>query len=542
MRTILDPALFLATPEVVLLLVPLSLIAVYLHRKSSEFTTRSAGRPLPPGPRGLPILGNLFDLPKASPWVGYREMSKKYGNLVCLQVLGRSILLIHDPKIASDLLEKRSVVNSSRALSTAVEMAGWAWSMAFMPYGQWWRRHRRVFWQYFHPGAIFEYQGVLEQGAYRLLSRLLTTPENFEEHLRYALGTSICKAAHGLDIAEKDDQRMEIFERALKSVDVLIEGATVLEYMPFLTAIPTWLPGTGFLRRLAEDRKYAHMLRELPWTQAKEMATNGTSSNSMASAILEKISRLDPASVLEEEGIAMSATGMAYAAGLDTQYAALQSLFPALSLHPEVQRKARAELDSVVGPNRLPTFADRDALPYVGAIVKELLRWHCVVPLGIAHCSIADDEYGGYFIPEGTTILVNSWAITHDPERYPEPDMFMPERFLKEGKLDTDAIDPAGVVFGFGRRYVILYLMCAICPGRYFADATFFIFVACVLHVFDITPPLDEDGCAIKIEPRATAGLISYLEDSRCTIRPRSSSAEELIRRTALEESATLSL
>ena len=64
---------------------------------------------------------------------------------------------------------------------------------------------------------------------------------------------------------------MKIFERALKSVDVLVEGSTVLEYMPFLAAIPTWLPGTGFLRQLAEHRKYAHLLRELPWTQAKEM-------------------------------------------------------------------------------------------------------------------------------------------------------------------------------------------------------------------------------------------------------------------------------
>nr|VWO95115.1 N/A [Ganoderma boninense] len=533
MGTILDPALFLATPEVVLLLVSLSLIAVYLHQKFSEFSARSAGRPLPPGPPGIPILGNLFALPRISPWIGYRELSRKYGNLVCLQVLGRSILVINNTKIASDFLEKRSVVNSSRAVSTAVEMAGWEWSMAFMPYGQWWRRHRRVFWQYFHPGAIPKYQGVLEHGASRLLSRLLATPENFEEHLRYALGTSICKAAHGLDIAEKDDTRMVIFERALKSVDILVEGATVLEYMPFLTAIPTWLPGTGFLRRLAEDKKYAHMLRELPWTQAKEMVTSGASSNSMASAILDKISRLDPASAREEEGIAMSATGMAYAAGLDTQFAALQSLFPALSLHPEVQQKARAELDGVVGPDRLPTFADRDALPYVDAVVKELLRWHSAVPLGIAHTSIADDEYGGYFIPKGTAILVNLWAITHDPERYPEPDRFVPERFLKDGKPDVNAIDPAGVVFGFGRR---------VCPGRYFTDATLFIFVACVLHVFDITPPLDEDGRPIKIEPRATAGLISYLEDSRCTIRPRSSSAEELIRRAALEESAALPL
>ncbi|KAM5539391.1 hypothetical protein V8D89_006843 [Ganoderma adspersum] len=531
MGTILNAALILATPNIAFILVPLSLIVIYLHRKSSEFATRSAGRPLPPGPPGLPILGNLFDLPKGSPWHGYKELSRSYGDIVGLQVLGRSILLINDANIASDLLERRSVINSSRPVSTAVEMVGWEWSIAFMPYGQWWRRHRRVFWQYFHPGAIPKYQDVLEQGAHRLLSRLLKTPENFEEHIRYALGTSICKAAHSLDIAEKDDRRMEIFERALKSVDVLIEGATVLEYMPFLTAIPTWLPGTGFLRRLAEDKKYAHMLRELPWTQAKEMVANGISSNSMASAILDNISRLDPASALEEEHVAMSATGMAYA-GERSQYAALQSFFPALSLHPEVQQKARAELDRVIGPTRLPTFADRDALPYVGAVVKELLRWHSAVPLGIAHCSIADDEYQGYFIPEGTAILVNLWAITHDPERYPEPERFIPERFLKDDKLDTNAIDPTGVVFGFGRR---------ICPGRYFADATLFIFVACVLHVFDITPPLDEEGRPIKIEPRATAGLISYLEDSRCTIRPRSSDAEELVRRTTLEEAVRLS-
>ncbi len=129
----------------------------------------------------------------------------------------------------------------------------------------------------------------------------------------------------------------------------------------------------------------------------------------------------------------------------------------------------------MVGPHRLPTFTDRDALPYVGAVVKELLRWHSSVPLGVARCSVADDEYAGYFIPADTTILVNSWyvqfasvstgssdaalrAITHDPERYPEPDRFIPERFLKDGKLDTDVTDPTGVVFGFGRRYVILRL------------------------------------------------------------------------------------
>ena len=78
-------------------------------------------------------------------------------------------------------------------------------------------------------------------------------------------------------------------------------------------------------------------------------------------------------------------------------------------LHPDIQRKAQKELDSVVGPDRLPKFSDRDALPYINAIVKECSRWHSVFPLGIAHRSINDEEYNGFLIPKGS-ILVNPTA------------------------------------------------------------------------------------------------------------------------------------
>ena len=72
-------ALSLPTPIVVLPLVPLILVFIYLSKKSSEFAARSQGRPLPPGPPGIPVLGNLFDLPKSSPWLGYRDICQKYG-------------------------------------------------------------------------------------------------------------------------------------------------------------------------------------------------------------------------------------------------------------------------------------------------------------------------------------------------------------------------------------------------------------------------------------------------------------------------------
>lgn len=80
-----------------------------------------------------------------------------------------------------------------------------------------------------------------------------------------------------------------------------------------------------------------------------------------------------------------------------------------MALYPEVQRKARDEIDRVIGPGRLPTIADRGRLPYVDAIGKEIFRWHPAVTMGIPHMSTADDMYDGYYIPKGSIILPNIW-------------------------------------------------------------------------------------------------------------------------------------
>ena len=81
-----------------------------------------------------------------------------------------------------------------------------------------------------------------------------------------------------------------------------------------------------------------------------------------------------------------------------------------MALHPEVQKKAQAELDAVVGPTRLPNFEDRKSLVYIEAVVKEALRWHNVTPLGIAHVTREDDEFGGYFVPAGSVMVSNIWS------------------------------------------------------------------------------------------------------------------------------------
>lgn len=89
----------------------------------------------------------------------------------------------------------------------------------------------------------------------------------------------------------------------------------------------------------------------------------------------------------------------------------LQAVLLALCLHPDVLKKAQAELDAVVGPTRLPEFSDSDSLIYLNAVIKETFRWFNVIPLGVPHCTTADDELNGFFIPKGTVLLPNVWSV-----------------------------------------------------------------------------------------------------------------------------------
>ena len=93
----------------------------------------------------------------------------------------------------------------------------------------------------------------------------------------------------------------------------------------------------------------------------------------------------------------------------------MRVFFLAMALYPEAQKKAQAELDRVIGPSRLPDFSDRDSLPYVHALVKEVLRWHVGTPTSLPHASIQDDVYNGYLIPGGSIVLPNLWYVPGYP-------------------------------------------------------------------------------------------------------------------------------
>lgn len=203
-----------------------------------------------------------------------------------------------------------------------------------------------------------------------------------------------------------------------------------------------------------------------------------------------------------------------------------------MALYPDVQRKAQDELDRVVGCNKLPTFADREQLPYIDALVKEVLRWHTVGPMGLPHTSTQDDIYEGYFIPKGSMFLPNIWfvlfilthdqssdtgrAFTHDPNVYKDPMVFNPERFLGP----TPEPDPHTIAFGFGRR---------ICPGRILADRTVYLGIAKSLAVFNFGKSTEDQ------QPLFLPGVISHPAPYKLNITPRSPEHEELIRSVEID-------
>lgn len=166
----------------------------------------------------------------------------------------------------------------------------------------------------------------------------------------------------------------------------------------------------------------------------------------------------------------------------------MKSFVLAMVLYPEAQKIAQAEIDAVVGQDRLPTFEDRDKLPYIRALAPELLRWAPVTPQGVSHRAMREDVYEGYRIPKGAAILVNFVSLSLGKEMHPDPLEFKPERFLGPSPQSH----PRKFSFRFGRRR---------CRGLHLVEASLYLNITCVLAAFTIAKPLDERGKEITPLP-----------------------------------------
>ncbi|KAI9467400.1 cytochrome P450 [Lactarius psammicola] len=472
--------------------------------------------PYPPGPKSFPVVGNLFSMPSREEWITYRKWSEESGSdVIHANVIGSHIIILNSMKAANELLEKRSSIYSDRPPLVAIqELFGMDYNIALARYGPAWRHSRREFQANLGPADLEAYQPLEQQAVHRLLRNLLSSPDKFMQHLRHMAGQVILSIAYGIDVLPENDPYVADAENVLHAFAVsTTKEAMLLDLIPWLIKMPSWFPGARYKRYAREWYPIVVGAVKTTYDKVKNELAAGTATPSVAAKL---ISKLDEDSTEEDLWVARAVPGTMYMAGADTTVSVLQIFILAMTLYPEVQRKAQAEIDQVVGNSRLPDFSDQDALPYVQAVLKEVLRWHPVAPLGGPRKIIESDIYDGYFIPAGSTIIPNTWGMMHDPAVFAEPDRFQPERWLA-----PDAPAFPNQVFGFGARQ---------CPGRILARASVWSNIAGILAAFDITPT--EDG---PPEEAYSSGAVSYVKPFRCNIQPRSEAAASLVRATESE-------
>ncbi|KAI0341374.1 cytochrome P450 [Trametopsis cervina] len=486
---------------------------------------------IPPGPPGLPLVGNAFQIPSDRQWLKFDQWIKEYGDVVHLNVTGQSTVVLGSLQAAAELLDNRGLMYSDRPPAVmAGELVGWNLGLGYSPgpHSPRFREFRRMFQQFMGPRAAQDPTLLLAQtqNAAKLMLRLLDGPEEFITHVRQSTGALILRLAFGYEVSEdhKEDKLVKIAETAMQGFARASEPGTFLvDTIPVLKHVPSWFPGAGFQKEAARMRRDREELYDVPYDFVKScMGGTDTPTSFVSFHLTEK-----EAPTAEREELIKAAAASLYSGGADTTPSSLASFILAMTLYPHVQARAQAEVESVIGPagQRLPSFSDRPHLPYVEAIVLELLRWNPAVPLGLAHQLTQDDVYRGYRLKKGTVVWANIWTMLHDETVFPRPLEFRPERFLdKNGAIRplSKAEDP-NLGFGFGRR---------ICPGMYFADNSIFIAVAMMLGFFNISKATDENGREIIPEVEYD-GFISHPRPFKCNIKPRSSATEALIRDAA---------
>ncbi|ESK94724.1 cytochrome p450 [Moniliophthora roreri MCA 2997] len=494
-----------------------SALAIYLLAQILRRKPR-----LPPGPPGYPIIGNIFDIPQNEGWIVYKDMSRIYDSeILHFNMAGTSVIVVNSFDIARELFEKRSSIYSDRPRFPMMnELIGFDWHLGFMPYGDSWRDHRKLFHQEFQPPATLRHRPNELQATRHLLGKLLRSPSDFERHLRHMAGMIILSAAYGIDIQPQNDPYVAISEQALHAMACAGNNtAFLVDQLPFLKYVPEWFPGANFKRQAREWRETVSAMPQLPMDFVRRSTANGNAKDCIATRVLESMHE-DGSYSPEKEQLLQNVLAAIYAAGADTTVSALGTFILAMVLNPEIQKKGQAAVDEVTGGSRLPDFSDHHSIPYVDAMVKEVLRWKPVTPLAVPHLSTSDDEYKGYFIPKGSVVIGNSWAMLYDESLYgPRTDQYNPDRFMKDGELNPDIKHPE-MAFGFGRRQ---------CPGQDMAESSIWITIASILACFDISKAVDENGVPIEPSGEYTSGMLCYPCPFPCTIHPRSSRAEVLI-------------
>ncbi|KIX94575.1 uncharacterized protein Z520_09621 [Fonsecaea multimorphosa CBS 102226] len=445
----------------------------------------------PPSPPGARLFsghshiytGQVTNNPSESQLV---KWAQELGEIYQIQMGTQRWVVLSSPEAIKEVFDRQGNLTSSRGVNrVAMGVLSGGYRMLFMPYGKQWRDIRAIVHRCLTVKSADGMKPSQDLESRRYLYDLLIEPANFWNHVKRYSTSVIMYATYGRRIVTVDDPVLNdiytetgIFAECFGQIH-LVDQYPVLEKLP--KALQWW-------RKKYEPYHQKELQLWLGlWKALQTQMAKGIRTGCFA----EKFMEVDYPKMGISENQAAYVAGTMIEAGSDTTQLTLNSLILGLVAFPETVEKAHRELDNVVG-HRMPTFEDFNQLPYIRAMVKEVLRWRTASNDHFQHFSTGDVVYKDYFIPAGSCIVGNVWALNFDPVLFPDPQRFYPDRYLDTVANSLTAGECLNVQdprqrdhwgFGAGRR---------VCAGYNLAENSLFILTARLLWAFDVKAPIDE--------------------------------------------------
>ncbi|KAF9262833.1 cytochrome P450 [Marasmius fiardii PR-910] len=478
-----------------------------------KFLTTSS-KLLAPGPRGIPIFGNVLQVPTVKTWIYFQELASQYGSIFRLNLAGNEVLVLNSPEDAEELLGRRSHNYSSRPpLIYAGKYQSKNKRLVLLPYGKQLKRQRAAFTQMVQPKAIGGYEIVQEQEAVKLLYDMLIRPQDATRNSRRFAASLVFHLSYGGNLTDDDEDLDAVTEVLAGFVRDTYPGSHLVDSFPILDLLPG--PFAPWRREALKKHRHEMKLYQKLALQVKQKMDQGDIGvECFAARLWDQAARGE----VDLEELSYLA-GSAFEAGTDTSTGTMQWFIMAMVLYPDTMRKARAELDSILGSDGscMPGFSHFGLLPYCAALVKEVFRWGTAAPGGFPHLSDAAD------IPKNTMVIPCIYSMHHNEAEFPDSYSFKPERFLNDqgSPFEPSSLLEGHYSFGFGRRK---------CPGQHLGAKSIWIGVVRLLWAFDISPQTDTRGNVIKVDPNdCTSGMTSRPNDFPFKLTPRSENHRQTI-------------
>ena len=484
--------------EAVVLLAPTFILLYFL-----VVQRWSRAMKLPPGPRQLPLIGNLLDM-RTFNHVTMEALAKQYGSIYMMNIMGHKVFVITEIDLAWEALVRKGNIFAGRSDSYISQtLFQGKQGIIFGDYGARWKLLRKVV----HSALRMFGNGIenLEKKTQREVDEMCRrfresrgVPTDPAKLIKLAIMNVICVCLFETRFNEGDKCLEDMFEMNEEAF-YLAGSAVLLELLPFMKFLPL-----GIHKRIKRNIDLREKLFSKKFQERKQTYQEGTIRD-VTDALIKALNdaELEDCKVkgILDEGYLRNTLIDLTTAGSDTSASFLRWSFLYMAAFPQVQANIHRQLDDVIGRDRQPRLEDRINLPYVEATIMEVMRCSSFANATLPHRVRSDTTIGKYDIPENSEVIFDLKAIHHDPNHWKDPDAFDPTRFLDE---DGSFICPATLSFlpfGGGPRG---------CLGQMLAKIEMFLFFTCVLQQFSFelppgSPPPDLDP---PVEPVARGILV----------------------------------